>query len=149
MSNAVLEAQRNVMPQTLHQIVTQHRDLCTLRLSSDDELAGLQRAIVANERDASHVIKNWRIVCIDRAPENGGKAHLLLGDLAGTDTPCSSSPLMYLDLGWGWAVSEAGSLYRLLGQRTRSEPPLPHVLQMCQALCRWRVGKFLGVFDGP
>jgi len=147
MSNAVLEARQDVIPQTLAQVITRQRDLCTLRLSSDDELAGLQKAIVADELDATHVITNWRVVCIDRAPENGGQCHILLGDIAHTGTPCSSSPLVFIDLGWRWAVSASGSLYRLRGQRTRSEPPPRHVLQMCQALCRWRVGKFLGAFD--
>ena len=148
MSNAVLEAQRDILPQTLDQVITRHRDLCTLRLSTDEELAELQKAIVADARDTTHAITNWRVICIDRAPENGGQCHILLGDTPETEDSCSSSPLLGIDLGWGWALSAAGSFYRLHGQRARNEPPLSHLMQMCQALCRWRVGRFLGVYDG-
>lgn len=151
MGDAVLENRRGDMPLTLGQIITRHRDLCSLRLSTDEELDEMQKAIIADAPDATHVIQEWRVICIDRAPENGDKAHLLLGDLVVPrtviNTPCSSSPLLAIDLGGSWAASASGSLYRLVGNKRLDDPPQSHVLQLCSALCRWRVGKFLGVFD--
>lgn len=144
----ISDSPRDVIPRTLDQIITQHRDLCALRLSFDGELAELQRTIIADEQDATYWVANWRILCLDRAPEDGGKCHFLLGYAAFTTTPCLSCALVGIDTTWRWAVSAAGSLYRLIGKRECSEPPATQLLQFCAALCSWRVGKFLGVYDG-
>lgn len=144
MNEAMTKARQTIIPETLDQVITQHRDLCSLHLSSDDELAGLHKTIVASERDATDVLDNWRIVCIDRAPENGGKTHILLGEAIHAGSTWSTSPLVGLDLGAGWALTASGSLYRLKGQKALVEPPLHHVLHMCRTLRSWRVGTFLG-----
>ena len=142
-----MDALHMIIPHCLDQIITAHRDLCSLYISSDEELTELHKAIFASQADAEDTIENWHIVCIDRAPANGGKAHVLLGDSTTARTPWPTSPLSGIDLGNHWAPTEARLLYHIVSSKVLGEPPQHHVLQMCRGLCSWRVGKFLGVFD--
>lgn len=136
-----------IIPKTFDQIVTRNWELCSLHLSSDEELAILQRIIVATEQDAKDVISDWRVVCIDRAPEHGGKDHMLLGSAQRAGVCSSTSSLVDIDLVSGWALTITGSLYRLSGEKARCKPSRDHVLQMCRVLTQARPGKFLGVLE--
>jgi hypothetical protein len=147
MSKAMNKTVQTIIPQTLDQVITRHRELCSLHLSSDDDLAAMQKTIVAGDQDATDVIEDWHIVCLDRAPENGGKTHILLGEANRAGLTWSTSPLVGLDLGTGWAVTKSGSLYQLKGEKTLNAPSLQQVLHMCRTLHNWRVGKFLGVLE--
>ena len=136
-----------LIPKTLDQIITRNRALCSLHLSSDDDIAHLQRIIVATEQDAKDVIRDWRIVCIDRPPEHGGKDHILLGYAQKAGVPWSTSVLVGIDLVSRSVLTTSGSLYRLAGEKAQGEPPFEHVLQMCRTLTQWGVGRLLGVLE--
>lgn len=147
MEGTMAETLNALIPATLDQIITRNRDVCSLYLSSDEDLAELNKTIVAAERDATDEIVEWRVVCLERSPELGRKAHILLGDAVRAGVPWTTSPLVYIDRGSGWAVTASGSMYRLVGKKAPGEPPLLHMLHLCRTLHFWKIGEFLGAFE--
>jgi len=149
MNGTMTKIQNALIPTTLDQIITRHRDDYSLQLSSDEDLAGLQKSIVAAECYAADEIIEWRVVCLERNPALGRKAHILLGDVVRTGVPLSTSPVLYIDRGSRWVVTASGSMYRLAGMKAPGEPPLLHMLHLCRTLHHWKIGELLGVRSFP
>lgn len=134
-----------MLPQCLDDIVRQHRDLCSIHLSSDEDIDGLSKCIIADDADIKDEIEDWRIICYDRIPKYGGKAHLLIGHAILANCSWGTSPITAIDLGTGLATTNSGSIYRLRGPQGEGEPPMIHLLHVCAMLHQWGAGPVLGV----
>lgn len=134
-----------LFPKSLDDIVRQRRELCTIRLSTPDEVAVLERAIVTGETDVKGCIADWRVVCLDRAEQAGGPVHILIGFSVTENCAWSTSSIVAIDRGIGFCVTKSGSIYKLEGPQSSGEPDMHQRIRLCIMLNVWGWGAALGV----
>lgn len=132
-----------LIPETLDDIVRRNRHLCTIRLSTSQEVAVLDKNIIVPDGLVpKDEFVDWRVICLDRAAQLGGPIHVLLG-YARLRINLMTSPVVAI--GNGHAITESGSLYRLSSERGEGEPSVDQLVLLCAGLNSWGWGPALGV----
>lgn len=141
--NQGIEAQ---IPASLDEIIRENRDICSLHLSTPEDLAELPAIVemMANPKNVSATINNWRFVCLNRSSEHGGKVHLLTGIHEAQNCVWATSVVVAIDLKRGFVLTQSGTLYQL-GSPGVGEPELDILLHLCAQFHKWGFGKLLGV----
>ncbi len=133
----------NLIPDDLDDIVRVNRHLCAIRLSTSEEVASLKKSLIAFiGEEPKDAFMEWRIICLDRHLAIGGPMHVLLG-FAKRRKYLVTSPIVAI--GDGYAVTESGSLYKLVGEHHSDEPPAIHLVTLCAGLRSWGWGPDLGI----
>lgn len=134
-----------LFPKSLDDIIRQRRELCTIRLSTPDEIAALERVVIADESNVKGLIDDWRVVCLDRVEQSGGPAHVLIGFSITENCAWSTSQIIAIDLGTRFAATKSGSIYKLEGPQASGEPGMHQRIRLCIMLNKWGWGDIFGV----
>lgn len=131
-----------VIPKSLDDIIREHRDEFSLRLSTADDFASLQPMVsmLDNPKQIRATINEWRIVCLTHP---AGKFLLLTGINETTQNVWSTSPLNSVDFENDLVLTK-NSIYRL-GSEGVGEPDLHILLHICVCFHDWGFGNHLGV----
>lgn len=141
-----------VIPQTLDQVIREHRDTMSLGLATANERAAICKSIVVPDgQEIKAEIIDWRLVAYRAAlPVQHVYAVMMhvLGNIYTGDRrphPWITSHLVALDLGNRVVVTHTGSFYRLIGKPGEGEPNQIQLLQLCRAFHQWGRGARLGI----
>lgn len=144
MGNDNLEqALKQAIPENLDNIIREHRDRLTLRMSTADELTELPPMVsmLGEQIQMRATIKDWWIVCLDQ--NQIGKNFILVGTNESTDEVWATSAIKSVDFENGLVLTD-NSVYRL-GQKGDGEPTFPFLLHLCSQFHKWGFGPTFGV----
>lgn len=144
MKRATLEETLNqVVPKNLDDIIRIRRDDLTLRMSTDEDLAGLppMASTLNHQMQIRATINEWRVVCLDL--HKAGKKHILTGYYDDTNTVWGTSELLSADLVQNLVLTK-NSIYRL-GFKGSGEPTSDLLLHICYLFHQWGFGPKFGV----
>lgn len=137
-----IDAVEEYLPKSLDEIIREHRDECSLRLSTPEELASLKPMIskLANVKYIKATINEWRIICLTLP---SGKFHILTGINEASHEAWATSSIVSVDFENQLVLTD-NSIYRL-GTKGEGEPPLSILLHICYIFHSWGFGDRLGV----
>lgn len=130
MTETLSEALNKAVPKNLDEIIRANRDMASFYLSTDAQIAELNRTI-AEVDQVKDEIEDWRFITLD-VGELGTKV-MLLGDAQRQRKSWITSTVCTIDFDTKLVVT-ANSVYRLVGERGNGEPPLNHLLHVCHWL---------------
>jgi DNA-binding Xre family transcriptional regulator len=130
------------IPKSLDEIIRERRDECSLRLSTNEDIATLRPmvTILNNAKQIRATISEWRIICLTLP---SGKSHILTGINESTNDVWATSALKSIDFENNLVLTD-NSIYRL-GSKGEGEPHLSILLHICYILHLWGLGERLGV----
>lgn len=148
MSKSIEEKLQSMIPGNLDDIIRANRDKMSLRLATDNEIAGLYKPLIAPQTRSD--ITGWYIIA------------RVFGEELRKHAPSGTPPAMFHLLGYRdgqtWITSDiynidldAGlvltrnSIYRLSGPRGEGEPDEDLLIHICAAFHQWGFGRDLGV----
>lgn len=135
----------NLLPRSLDDIVRKNRHLCSLRLSSHEELNAFPSmvSLMVDQRQVKAMVSDWRFICWVRPEEMGGAVHFLTGINQARQRILMTSDVRAVDFGNGLVLTN-NSLYRL-GRMGNGEPNMKILLHICAVFHSWGIGEHLGV----
>jgi hypothetical protein len=135
------------IPKLLDEIIREHRDEFSLRLSTAEDFAALPPMVssIGHQKMVRATINEWRIVCLVRSAGLGGNLLILTGIHQAQDCVWYTSPIVSADFENNFVFTE-NSLYRL-GSKGEGEPDLSIILHICSCLHSWGIGAHLGVLQ--
>jgi hypothetical protein len=137
---------KNVLPSCLDNIVREHRDELSVRLSTTEDFAELHPmvATLGEPKQIRTTINEWRIVCVDiNMGDKSGKRFILTGINETTDSVWATSFLKSVDFENNLVLTE-NSIYRL-GTKGEGEPTFHVLLHICYLFHQWGFGARYGV----
>jgi hypothetical protein len=140
MTDQLSKALNDLIPKSLDEIVTLHRDECILRPSIAEDLARLKPmdSTISEQKPDKGTIDDWRII----AASGTSKTLLFLtGTHRSKDVPYMTSDIVSID---GNTVVTNNSVYHL-GVKGEGEPDMMIILHICATLHYWGAGAYLGV----
>jgi len=135
---------RAMIPRSLDDVFRANRDVGTIAIASDDQLAPLRRSI-AGKVAVRGRITDWRFVAITiDQPENAvwREYVYLVGRHNGA--PWVTSAIKDIDRRRR-LIRTLNSYYRLDGAPGEGEPPEDILINICAVFHRWGLGRMFGV----
>ena len=131
---------------TLETLISLHRDRFELRYSTDKDLLPLicGGGSRADGMAVTNALKNYVLVTLEdnQQPDN---VTFLTGVRPGGFI--MTSPVVYLNLKQGWAITKSGSLYLLDGPAGNTPMDLSCVMVVAGIFNSWGIGQQLGMPD--
>ena len=136
-----------LIPKSLDEIIRNHRDDISLRLSTSEDFAALSPMVASIEQQKSvrATINEWRIVCFVIRPELGTNFLVLTGFNQEMGCVWNTSHIVSIDFE-NHLVLTKNSLYRL-GSKGEGEPDSHIIMHICAFLHSWGAGPYLGVLN--
>ena len=140
--NRVIPTLEQVIPKSLDDIIREHRDEFSLRLSSAEDFDALPPmvSLLDKQKQIRATINEWRIVCLSQPT---GNYLILTGINETTRNTWATSQLNSVDFENGLVLTK-NSIYRL-GSKGEGEPNLHILLHICACFHIWGFGNHLGV----
>jgi hypothetical protein len=131
-----------IIPKSLDDIIRDHRDEYSLRLSIAEDFTSLNSMVsmLENHKQIRAIINEWQIVCFTHPM---GKFLLLIGINETTQNAWATSPINSVDFE-NDLVLTLNSIYRL-GNKGVGKLDLLILLHICACLHDWGFGNHLGV----
>jgi hypothetical protein len=141
------QAIKQLVPNSLDDIIRAHRDEFSMRLANVEDVAALPKMIsmLDKQKPIRATIQQWRIVCFARHAKLGGNALILTGTHEARGCNWATSFVKAVDFENGLVLTE-NSVYKL-GIKGEGEPHLHILLHICHALHKWGYGDYLGVLS--
>ena len=131
-----------LIPKSLSEVVTLHRDHAELRIATPADLEPLH-AIIPHNAHLAQDVERWTLITLDWHPPHDEHRvwTVLLGYNRAKGSEWHTSKLERYDPGSGCLVTNIVTLYRAVGA-LRDEP---HLLRVGAVLHGMNVGRYLGV----
>lgn len=141
MTEETTEQLKQLLPQSLDDIVRENRDQLRLALATEEELSNLKTALTS--ASVRHTLTTWNILMLHAASGNGQvSSPRLIGKVQESGESWITSHVLGIDFEIG-LVKTKSSFYRITGpQASESEADL---LLICAALHDWGLGSRFGV----
>ena len=141
----VLKAIETLIPNSLDDIIRQHRDVASLRLTTDMEVMSLYAPIIPGQ--VKEFINDWRFIAFTLKNADSCSTEIfLLGNRVSDGNARITSRLRKIDLDRGLVFTNSGSLYKL-GNMGKGEPDQAQLFLVCAAFWKWGIGGELGIMQ--
>ena len=141
----VLKAIEALIPNSLDEIIRQHRDVASLRLTTDMEVMNLYAPIIPGQ--VKELINDWRFITFTlQYPDACSTEIFLLGNRVSDGNARITSRVRKIDLDRGLVFTNSGSLYTL-GSKGTGEPDQAQLFLVCAAFWKWGMGGYLGIMQ--
>jgi len=139
--NDFSKALSDMIPKSLDEIIRVNRHRVELRLATDQELSAIAGDVPASaEKDE---LSDYRLVSILIQNPPTVSVHLL--GKCSTGQSWATSGVVTLDLTHGYALTRAGSLYKLQGMPKADQPDSSDLIFFCALMNQWGLGNLLGL----
>ena len=144
-NEALLKAFETLIPNSLDDIIRQHRDVASLRLTTDMEVMSLYAPIIPGQ--VKEFINDWRFIAFTLKNAYSCSTEIfLLGNRVSDGNPRITSRVRKVDLDRGLVFTNSGSLYGL-GSPGNGEPDQTQLFLVCAAFWKWGMGGELGIMQ--
>lgn len=140
MQDKIVEAVTAAMPKSLDDIIRTRRDRASLRLATADEIAALATPLSSDQPPKAE-IDDWRLVTLLVV---GKPLVFLVGN--SEQENWMTSLVTGIDLQAWLITTKSGSVYKLIGEAGKDEPPMQHLLHICAVFHQWGIGP---MYDMP
>ncbi|WP_018077073.1 hypothetical protein [Thiobacillus denitrificans] len=139
--DTVEEQLKQLLPESLDDIVRENRDKLRLALATEAELKNLQTSL--SGASVRHSLTQWDILML-HVTEGGRKVSSprLIGKLSETGESWMTSHVLSIDTEHG-LVQTRNSVYRIVGPRAEEKDL--DLLRVCGSLNEWGLGQRFGV----
>lgn len=132
---------KKLLPESIDDIIREHRDELRLALATEDELKALETTLA--DGPVTLRLTGWNILMMYASLERGQiSSPRLIGTLVDTGESWITSHVLGIDSEKG-LVKTKNSLYQVTGPRAAEEDT--DLLRICAALHEWRLGTRYGV----
>ena len=126
---------RKLLPNSIDDIVREHRDELRLALATDAELKALETTL--NDGPVTHRISGWNVLILHMSSERGQlSSPRLSGTVVDTRESWITSHVLGIDFRKG-LVQTKNSFYRITGPRAAEEDV--DLFRICASLHEWRL----------
>lgn len=142
MEKGTIEQQlQKVLPNSIDDIIREHRDELRLALATDAELKALETMLA--DAPVTHRITGWNVLMLHMSSERGHvSSPRLIGTVVDISESWITSHVFGIDFEKG-LVQTRNSLYRITGPRAAEEDA--DLLRICAVLHEWGIGVRYGV----